>query len=110
MNEPRQSFDTAKLVTHHLVAFGAHGGAKMQCPSCLRFFVDVTALASHVESQGRRCQIRMSESFRTFVDQLTAGVVDAVGVQEDGTTRFEISNEAVVKFGGGKRPLPEHER
>ncbi|KAG7106127.1 hypothetical protein HYQ44_014423 [Verticillium longisporum] len=73
-----QSFDSAVAITNHLVTRGMHGtGDRLQCPACLRFFVGVTAMTQHAESQSTRCNIRTSAKYRPFLAQLTAGVMDA---------------------------------
>ncbi|KAM0335639.1 hypothetical protein ACHAQA_000688 [Verticillium albo-atrum] len=94
-----QSFDSAADITRHLVTRGMHGNTRLQCPACLHFFVDVTAMTHHAESQSTRCNIRSSQKYRPFLDQLTAGVMDAVGQHSDTTIRYEVTNDAVIQYG-----------
>ncbi|CRK18013.1 hypothetical protein BN1708_012199, partial [Verticillium longisporum] len=95
-----QSFDSAVAITNHLVTRGMHGtGDRLQCPACLRFFVGVTAMTQHAESQSTRCNIRTSAKYRPFLAQLTAGVMDAVGQHSDTTIKYEVTNEALIQYG-----------
>ncbi|KAM0283398.1 hypothetical protein ACHAQH_002521 [Verticillium albo-atrum] len=94
-----QSFDSAMAITKHLATRGMHGsGSRLQCPACLRFFADVTALTQHAESQSTRCNIRASAKYGSFLAQLTAGVVDAVGQHTDTTIKYEVTNDAVIQY------------
>lgn len=52
----------------------AHGDKSYQCPKCLRIFKSVEAITYHAESAGR-CQIRETEHYGAFLDQITGGVV-----------------------------------
>ncbi|ROT43691.1 hypothetical protein SODALDRAFT_327894, partial [Sodiomyces alkalinus F11] len=61
---------------------------------CFKWFKDVVAMTAHAESQSKRCNLRFSQHYRPFIDQLTAGVVDAVGVHEDSTVKYEVSKDA----------------
>jgi len=67
-----------------------HSKEQMLCPSCLNYFPGVTALTQHVESQGSRCRVRDSDQYRTFVDQLTAGLSDVDGRHTDQTVRYVV--------------------
>ena len=66
----------------------------MQCPHCQKWFDSTAALTQHAESEGVRCNIRETESYRVFLDQLTAGMVDTKEKHEDGTLKYEVSKEA----------------
>ena len=78
----------AKLTSH--LKSPRHSQDAVFCPSCLRFFYGATALAQHVESQASRCRVRDSNNYRTFVDQLTAGLVDVDGRHVDNTVRYVV--------------------
>jgi len=67
-----------------------HSGEQMLCPGCLRYFPGATALTQHVESQASRCKVRESDQYRTFVDQLTAGLTDVDGRHNDNTVRYIV--------------------
>lgn len=51
----------------------------MQCPTCLKYFKSATALMSHCESRGAKCQIAKANDFGTFLDRLSGGFL---GVEE----------------------------
>ncbi|KAL2760447.1 hypothetical protein ACRALDRAFT_2024427 [Sodiomyces alcalophilus JCM 7366] len=91
-----QTFKTAQGLTGHLRQPNVHttAGRRLQCPMCYKWFKDVAAMTAHAESQSKRCSIRFSEHYRPFIDQLTAGVVDAVGLHEDNTVKYEVSKDA----------------
>ena len=74
-----------------------------QCPHCLRYFKSTAALTQHSESQGRKCEIRNTAEFRPFLDQLTAGIADLVGVHEDQTNRYVVTKTAIEKYGDEDR-------
>lgn len=94
----RKNFGSAATLISHLKA-GSHNITKLQCPGCLRWFKDASSLTAHSESETNRCQIRYSENYRVYLDQLTGGMADVVGKNEDNTIRYEVSTEAIIKFG-----------
>jgi palmitoyltransferase len=73
---------------------------EVQCPSCLGWFTDLTALVQHAEAPGRRCYARLSDNYRQFIDQLTAGVIDLdfEHPHEDGTVKYLVPKEAHRTF------------
>ncbi|KAI8298265.1 DNA polymerase alpha primase associated subunit [Colletotrichum sp. SAR11_240] len=93
-----KNFSSAATLISHLKA-GSHNITKLQCPGCLRWFKDASSLTAHSESETNRCQIRYSENYRVYLDQLTGGMADVVGKNEDNTIRYEVSTEAIIKFG-----------
>ncbi|TEA18231.1 hypothetical protein C8034_v011431 [Colletotrichum sidae] len=93
-----KSFSTGQALITHMKSSIAHYNVKLQCPSCLRWFKDASALVAHAESQSTRCSIRHSENFRIFMDQLTGGVADVTGKNPDSTPKYEVSNEALIKY------------
>lgn len=70
-------------------------------------FKDMASIMQHAENPGRRCQISHSENGRIFLDQLTAGLVDITGSNEDMTLKFEVTNEAVVRYGQAQNVTPK---
>jgi hypothetical protein len=59
----------------------------------------MAAITAHAESQGVRCNLRETNGYRQFLDQLTAGMVDTTTKNDDGTERYEVPDEARVRFG-----------
>lgn len=95
----RKSFDTSRALVTHMKAATSHYNAKLQCPGCLRYFRDTSSLTAHSESETNRCSIRHSENYRNYLDQLTGGMADVADWHRDGTVKYEVSTEAVIKFG-----------
>lgn len=56
-----------------------HRLTRMKCPTCLKYFKSATALMSHCESRGAKCQINKAENFNIFLDRLSGGFL---GVNE----------------------------
>jgi hypothetical protein len=46
---------------------------------CLKYFKSATALMSHCESRGARCEINKTDDFNIFLDRLSGGFL---GVEE----------------------------
>ncbi|KAK1599451.1 C2H2 type zinc finger-containing protein [Colletotrichum navitas] len=95
----RKSFDTSGALIIHMKAATSHYNAKLQCPGCLRYFRDASSLTAHSESETDRCSIRHSENYRNYLDQLTGGMADVNDKHRDGTVKYEVSTEAIIKFG-----------
>ncbi|EMD60479.1 hypothetical protein GGP41_000795 [Bipolaris sorokiniana] len=66
-----QTFDCVGDLNKHIL--GEHRVTHMKCPKCLKYFNSATALMSHCESQGARCQINKADDFNIFLDRLTGG-------------------------------------
>ncbi|GKT84601.1 DNA polymerase subunit alpha B [Colletotrichum tofieldiae] len=79
----RKSFDTSGALITHMKAAASHYNAKLQCPGCLRYFRDASSLTAHSESE-------------TNPDR---GMADVVDKNRDGTVKYEVSTEAIIKFG-----------
>ncbi|KAF7596714.1 hypothetical protein BBP40_000142 [Aspergillus hancockii] len=60
-----------------------------QCPRCLRLFKTTTALIAHFESASTRCDISDASRYGQIVDELTGGIIQATGYNEDGTVKYE---------------------
>lgn len=69
-----------------------------RCPGCLRIFKSAAALVSHCESPSVRCDIKAKDIFGQFIDELSGGVIQATGYNEDGTIKYEA----------GKLDMPNH--
>ncbi|KAK1982673.1 C2H2 type zinc finger-containing protein [Colletotrichum cereale] len=95
----RKSFDTSGALITHMKAATSHYNAKLQCPGCLRYFRDASSLTAHSESETSRCSIRHSGNYRKYLDQLTGGMADVNNKHQDGTVKYEVSTEAIIKFG-----------
>ncbi len=50
-----------------------HRLTRQKCPSCLKYFRSATALMSHCESRGAKCQINKADNFNIFLDRLSGG-------------------------------------
>lgn len=98
-----KSFGSPTALTGHLSSPAHRNYLKVQCPACLRWFDSMAALTQHSESQAERCNVRDTEEFRQFLDQMTAGVVDTVDHHEDGTNKYTVPAEAQKLFGGQDR-------
>ncbi|PHH88602.1 hypothetical protein CDD83_7329 [Cordyceps sp. RAO-2017] len=73
----------------------AHGNRTYRCPSCNRAFKSLKAIVSHAEQSSARCQVRESDNYVAFMDQLTAGVVDVSETpHDDGTIRYVSSGKS----------------
>jgi hypothetical protein len=68
-----------------------HRITRMKCPTCLKYFKSATALMSHCESRGARCQINKADNFNIFLDRLSGGFL---GVKE--ITRPDHLNNPTV--------------
>lgn len=97
-----KSFDSPGALSGHLSSPAHREYLKVQCPTCLRWFEGMTALTQHSESQALRCNVRDTEEYRQFLDQMTAGVLDTTDLHDDGTNKYTVPAEAVKMFGGQK--------
>lgn len=78
----------------------AHSFTKtVSCPSCHDNFSHLFALAAHVESADKRCQLKHSDVFEIFLGQLTWNLIEVTGVNSDNRPKFEISQKAKTEFG-----------
>ncbi|KAF2710212.1 hypothetical protein K504DRAFT_430576 [Pleomassaria siparia CBS 279.74] len=65
------TFDLPVDLNNHIMH--DHRITRMKCPSCLKYFKSCTALVSHCESRGSKCQINKADDFNLFLDRLTGG-------------------------------------
>ncbi|PLB51193.1 putative C2H2 finger domain protein [Aspergillus steynii IBT 23096] len=61
----------------------------VQCPNCLRRFKTTAALIAHCESPSTRCDINNGDKYGQIIDELTGGLIQAVGYHADGTVKYE---------------------
>ncbi|KAB8239229.1 putative C2H2 finger domain protein [Aspergillus alliaceus] len=66
-----------------------------QCPGCLRFFKTTAALIAHFESPSARCSISDGHWYGQIVDELTGGLIQTAGYNEDGTIKYEARSLAI---------------
>jgi hypothetical protein len=86
---PRQTFaDDVEMRDHILVA---HRISRAKCPYCLKYFDSVTALMSHCQSRGSRCQVNKADDFGEFLNRLTGGFLSV----EEKVRPDYIQNETV---------------
>ncbi len=88
---------TERALIAHLKS-PVHTAPKLTCPYCLGHFGGTTALTNHVESQGSKCRMNETVHYRTFIDQLTAGIVDVQGHHRDTTVRYVVNEKAGDAF------------
>lgn len=86
-------FKTSGRLVGHLRS-PAHGDKTYRCPYCLKMFKTLTAITSHAESSSMNCRIRETDGYNAFLDQLTAGMVDVGGQNEDGTLQYTAAKSA----------------
>ncbi|KAH8429479.1 putative C2H2 finger domain protein [Aspergillus melleus] len=80
-----------------------------QCPRCRRRFKTTAALIAHCESASTRCDINDGEKYGQVIDELTGGVIQAVGTLTDGTVKYEAGKLDIPKthtVGTNLRPNP----
>ncbi|KAA8648184.1 hypothetical protein EYZ11_000552 [Aspergillus tanneri] len=69
----------------------------VQCPRCLRHFKTTAALIAHCESPSTRCDINDGEKYSQIIDELTGGMIQAVGYNTDGTVKYEAGKLELPK-------------
>ncbi|KAL6876041.1 RNA polymerase III transcription factor IIIC subunit domain-containing protein [Trichoderma longibrachiatum] len=95
-----KTFKSAKGLVGHLRS-PVHGNKSYRCPYCLRIFKTLAGIASHAESRSSRCRIQDTEHYETFMDQLTAGLVDVERTRyQDGSIIFKTSEQVKQKLRG----------
>ncbi|OJJ37583.1 hypothetical protein ASPWEDRAFT_67784 [Aspergillus wentii DTO 134E9] len=67
----------------------------MQCPACLRIFKSTAALIAHCESASVRCSINDGYRYGQIIDELSGGVIQASGYNNDGTVKYEAGKLAL---------------
>ncbi|KAL7945417.1 putative C2H2 finger domain protein [Trichoderma barbatum] len=93
-------FKTARGLVGHLRS-PVHGNKTYRCPCCLRIFKTLAGIASHAEARGSKCGIQDTVHYETFMDQLTAGIVDIERTRyQDGSVIFKTSEQVKQKLRG----------
>lgn len=87
-----QPFKTTGDFHDHLTG-PAHGGGRVECPSCLKLFSSLYALLSHMESPSRKCQIRYSTHYTQVLRDITAGLLGTGGHFSDGTVKYIMPDD-----------------
>lgn len=91
----------------HLRSAVSHFGNAFRCPYCLRTFGTLTAVTQHAESSTVRCQIRETDEYNAYLDQLTAGIVDvSISRHADGTPKYQTTEAARQEFGRSETSSP----
>ncbi|KAI5461617.1 hypothetical protein BGZ63DRAFT_357049 [Mariannaea sp. PMI_226] len=102
-----KTFKKARGLVAHLRSATGHFGNIFRCPYCQRTFGSLTAVTMHAESSTVRCQIRETDDYNAYLDQLTAGIVNvAHGRHEDGTPKYETTEMARNAFGRRTGTVP----
>ncbi|KAE8355233.1 hypothetical protein BDV28DRAFT_163344 [Aspergillus coremiiformis] len=91
----KQVFATLKEFETH-VLMNSRVMEDKQCPGCFRFFKSTTALVAHFESPSARCHISDSSRYGQIVDELTGGLIQTAGYNEDGTIKYEAGKLAIT--------------
>ncbi|KAL6902451.1 putative C2H2 finger domain protein [Trichoderma evansii] len=100
-----KTFKTAGGLIGHLKS-PFHGNRKYRCPSCLKIFKSLTGITSHAEAKGSKCPIQDTAQYETFMDQLTAGIVDIKRTRyQGGSIIYKTSEQMKQKLRG--KPMKE---
>ena len=59
----------------------------------------MAAMTAHAESQSVRCDLRETNGYRQYLDQLTAGMLDTASKHGDGTKKYAVPDAAREFFG-----------
>ena len=95
----RKGFKKAGGLIAHLRS-PAHGTKTYTCPYCYKRFKTLAAVTAHSESSSLRCNIRSTDGYDAYMDQLTGGIIDVdLDRHEDGTLRYKTSEAAWKTFG-----------
>ncbi|KUI57917.1 Protein glass [Cytospora mali] len=107
---PRQPCIKNALVQH--LRSAAHNGRNVSCPTCLKHFDFLYALAAHVESQSQKCHMRQSAAYGWFLNQLTWGAAELGGSNGDYMEKYQFQKEFLEDYGPQKtmRPTYGHEQ
>ncbi|OJD28196.1 hypothetical protein ACJ73_00407 [Blastomyces percursus] len=80
-------FDSEKDFEGHIKS-GIHMGGVFRCPGCLRMFKTSAALTAHCESATVRCKVNKDENYARILDEISAGLIEPDGENEDGSIRY----------------------
>ncbi|KAL3445644.1 hypothetical protein BJX65DRAFT_144627 [Aspergillus insuetus] len=62
---------------------------RVQCPGCLRNFKSTAALIAHCESSTTRCDVNEGNMYAQIIDEVSGGMIQMAGLNEDGTLKYE---------------------
>ncbi|KAL3478690.1 hypothetical protein BJX99DRAFT_256340 [Aspergillus californicus] len=79
------------------VLYKSKGTLRLQCPGCLRIFKSTAAMIAHCESATTRCNVHEGNSFAQIMDEISGGMIQMAGYNEDGTMKYEAANIDVQK-------------
>ncbi|PGH10528.1 hypothetical protein AJ79_05456 [Helicocarpus griseus UAMH5409] len=82
-----KAFDSEKEFDNHIKS-GVHAAGVFRCPSCLRMFKTSTALTAHCEAATVRCKVNRDENYARIMDEISGGLIEPIGENEDGTIRY----------------------
>ncbi|KAM0253081.1 hypothetical protein ACHAQJ_007403 [Trichoderma viride] len=95
-----KTFKTAGGLVGHLKS-PIHGNKSYRCPSCLKIFKTLAGITSHAEAGGSKCRIQDTAHYETFMDQLTAGIVDIERTRyQGGSIIYKTSEQVKQKLRG----------
>jgi hypothetical protein len=98
-----KTFKKGMALMSHLRSATGHFGNIFRCPYCQRCFGSLTAVTQHAEASSVRCQIRETDEYNAYLDQLTAGIVDvSINRHADGTPKYETTESSRQNFGRAK--------
>ncbi|KAL4931972.1 putative C2H2 finger domain protein [Aspergillus undulatus] len=66
----------------------SQGSRQMQCPGCLKIFRSTAALIAHCESASMRCDVNETNLYAKIIDEVSGGMIQTSGYNEDGTIRY----------------------
>ncbi|KAL4994342.1 hypothetical protein BDV10DRAFT_189150 [Aspergillus recurvatus] len=75
----------------------SQGARRMQCPNCLKIFKSTAAIIAHWESPSLKCDLSVTNIYAQIVDEVSGGMIQISGYNEDGTMRYEAGNLEVRK-------------
>ncbi|KAL4871106.1 hypothetical protein BDV12DRAFT_194752 [Aspergillus spectabilis] len=75
----------------------SQGSRRMQCPGCFKIFRSTTALIAHCESASTRCDVKESDLYAQIVDEVSGGILQITGYNEDGTLKYEAGKVDLPK-------------
>ncbi|KAL4903200.1 hypothetical protein BDW74DRAFT_180067 [Aspergillus multicolor] len=67
----------------------SQGSRRMQCPGCFKTFKSTAAIIAHWESPTLKCNLIEENLYAQIVDEVSGGMVQINGYNEDGTLKYE---------------------
>ncbi|ORY71094.1 uncharacterized protein BCR38DRAFT_492023 [Pseudomassariella vexata] len=101
-------FPKAQALVGHLKSPAHRPKALISCPICLKQFNTMSAAVQHAETSSVRCSIQESNEFRSFVHQVTGGLMDGDNSQKTlekngGVARFSVPTDFIEDLPMSKR-------